>query len=173
MSPVRRLVRWTRDPRTWLRAVIVVCVLLAGGLAVLSGGRVGWFAPVLLVGAGLAFARWPGTAAGHVAMAVVLYEWAVLPGRSLPLTVLPAAVLLVVAHVAGLLAAHTRGAVPDAALVRTWATRVGGVSVLALPVWAVGRLGLEHPAEPLWWVAGLVLVAGGLVLAVVLERQQP
>ena len=159
----------------WSAAQWVLRVLVVVGTvgAVLATGPAGdWPPSVLLavvsalaVGAALA----PDSLAAAVAFALVLAWWAVGPADSLHPMVLPAAALLVTAHLAAMLAASGPGGfTPEPALVRLWLVR-GVLVYLPVPMlYAVARGLRSAPEPPYVWVLGLgaallALVAAGLV----------
>lgn len=149
-----------------LRAAAVLAPLLA----LLGTGLELRWPPVWLVVVvallSLATAAWPEALTGTLALALVVVWWAVAARDDLPVTVVPAAVLLLVGHLAPMVLAHgPRRLAVDGWLARTWLRR-GALTALAAPaVWAASAVLRDQPAPPGVWVAALVAAVAACVVA--------
>ena len=169
----------------WSAAQWTMRALVAAGTigAALATGPAGdWPPPVLMgviaslaVGAALA----PDSLAAAVAFALVLVWWAIGPADSLHPMVLPAAALLVIAHLAAMLAASGPGGfTPERPLVRRWLWR-GVLVYLPVPVlYAVARGLRAAPEPPYVWVVGLAaacltLLTAGVVFTRAADAEPP
>ncbi len=160
----------------WSRSAIVlrIVMLVAPPAAVLMASVAGTPPPpavlavVVLASAG--FARAPESGFGLLALGAAALWWVRVADDGLHAAVLAAAVLLLAAHVAGLLAAlGAPGAAVDADLVSLWIVR-GTIVVLAAPlVWLLARLAGDLAPDAALWQAGLLVsVVAVTVSAVVL-----
>jgi hypothetical protein len=148
------------------RALVALGPVL--GLAVLvpagSTPSVWTFLLVLVLAAGWAYR--PESVVGTLVLVVVLGWWvrADLPG--LPAEALVAALGLLTSHVAALVAAYgPPRMVVGAPTTRLWLTRAGVLFLGAPAVWLLARL-LEDRSEPDGvWVAAMVAVTVGVVVA--------
>lgn len=139
----------------------------------------GWLlALVLVVASGHAFL--PESGLGTAGMLLVVGWWGLGPvteGATPPASVVPAAVALVVAHVAAVLLSYGPGDLPvDRSLLLTWLRRGALCAAVAPVVWfvAVGVAGQPEPAGI--WVAALVAATTAAVIAsvaFVIEEEVP
>lgn len=159
--------------RDWSTSQLMArLVLLTGPLLALLPAPdaipyVAWPCSALL---GVAAARWPDGQAGLGAVALVVVVWALAPGDELPASVLLSAVVLVVFHVAGVLASYAPAQLPlGRDLLSQWALRTLGLCAVAGGVFALSRL-LQGAGSPaIAWGAGvgaavLLMVAGRVAL---------
>ena len=147
--------RWTRGQRA-LRAVVVAGILTALLATGLAGAWPRWWLVVLVGVLAVAFAFYPDSAIGTVAMALVLAWWGVAFRDEVHPQVLVAAVALVVAHVAAVVAAYGPGELAvDPATVRLWARRAGIVVLAAPVVFVAWELAPDGPEDSSLWVIGL------------------
>jgi hypothetical protein len=161
--------------RLLLRAV----VLVAPVLALLAAGPAerprGWFLLLTLV-LSVGFAAMPESALGTACLGLVVLWWALAAADGVPLTAIPAALLLVAAHVAAVLLSYGPTAMPvDAALLGRWARRSGGVAVAVPVVWLLAVVVEDQPEPPGIWVAGLACATLVCVVAAaaVTMREEP
>ena len=161
------MIRRSTPDQLPLRVVIV----LAPVAAVLAGIPAGASpqAPflVVLVVVAVLFALFPGSVAGVVALLMVVVWWAGVPDPMHPMC-LVAAALLLVCHLAALLASYGPDRLPlDPGLIGLWARRA---LLLLLPVpavWAVATALTGERERPAMWVAGLVIACVGMAVATV------
>lgn|GEM_PF-3371888 len=159
---------------TWLRAFwgmrhwpvsalfLRAAMVLAPPAALLVAGVAGDHPPVtvtiVVASLSLAFALAPDSGAGLLALASVVAWWTLVGDDGLHPSVLVAAVLLMVAHVAGLLAAYGPSAVPvDPGLGSLWVGRGAWVLLVAPVVWWVARAAQGTDAQQALWQAGLLV----------------
>lgn len=142
-------------------------VLLAPPAALLMAGLAGSAPPpsmlavVVLFSVGFAIA--PDSGFGLLALVSVIGWWSVVDD-GLHATVLVAAVLLLAAHVAGLLCSYgPPGVALDADLGSLWIARATAVVLGAPVVWVVARSLRDNGPDAALWQAGLLVS----VLAVV------
>lgn len=145
---------------------------MAGGpvVALLATGAAGaWPAPWLVVTVGvvaLGWAAFPESAAGTGAFLLVLAWWGIGLRDGLHPASLGAAAALLVAHLAGLVAALGPGTVGlDRAVLLLWARRGLLVLLAAPPVWALAEAVDGRPEPPGVWVAGLAAVLAAVLVA--------
>lgn len=146
-----------------LTAPVVALLLVAGA----GDPPPGW-AVALVVVLALGWACLPESVLGTFTLLAVLAWWGTADLDGAPVLAVPAATLLLVAHVAAVLASYGPADLPvDRALALLWLRRTLLVGMSAPAAWVVvGALrGGAAPAGV--WVAGLVAVAvGGVVLSV-------
>jgi hypothetical protein len=164
--------RWT--PSQWLLRVVVVVTPLGAVLAGLpAGGTPRAWSLVLLVGASVLFALFPGSLAGVLVLLAPVVWWAGVPDPMHPMC-LVAAALLLACHVAALLAAYGPDRLPvDPALVALWVRRAVLVLLPAPVVWAVASALTGERERPGMWVAGLVAACLGAAVATVVFGERP
>ncbi|MFN8193648.1 MAG: hypothetical protein U0R80_05100 [Nocardioidaceae bacterium] len=155
---------WSRAQ--WvLRVLVALCPL---GATLATGPAGSWPSPVLLVPVGVlavGAAVAPESLAAAVACCLVLASWALAPVDPLHPMVLVASALLLVTHLAAMLAAAGPGGVtPEAALVRLWVLRGVLVWAPAPVLFAVARGLRGAPEPPYVWVGGLAAVVVALVV---------
>ncbi len=141
--------------RLLLRAVVLVSPVLALLAAWPVDQPRGWFVAftaVLSVG----FAAMPESPLGTVCLGLVVLWWTLAVSDGVPATAIPAALLLLAAHVAAVLLSYGPPALPiGAALLRRWLRRTAGVAVAVPLVWLVARVVDDQPEPPGIWMAGL------------------
>jgi hypothetical protein len=174
-GPDGRLAELRRWPASALalRAVMVLAPVGAVLLAAPAGDAPPPPVLAIVLAASLGFARDPESGLGLLALGSVVAWWCLVQDDGLHPAVLPASVLLLVAHVAGLVAAYGPGGVRvDRAVGSVWFARSGLVALSAPLVWVVARVageaGEAGSGVPLWeaglGVAVLAVVAGALAL---------
>jgi hypothetical protein len=151
---VNLLSRETRA-RLLLRGV----VLVAPVLAVLSAGPGdlpnGWFLAVTVV-LSIGFAAMPESALGTLCLGVVVVWWTLAASGGVPAGAIPAALLLLAAHVSSVLLSYGPPRLPvGGLLVRRWLRRSAGVAVAVPLVWLIAVAVDGEPEAPGIWVAGL------------------
>jgi hypothetical protein len=164
--------RWT--PGQWLLRVVIVLAPLAAVLAALpAGGRPHAPFLVALVLVSALFALFPASLAGVLVLLMPAVWWAVVPDPMHPMC-LVAAALLLVCHLAALLASYGPDRLPlDPALAGLWARR-GVLLVLAAPVvWVTASVLDGERERPGMWVAGLVAACLGAAFATVVFAEGP
>ncbi len=154
-----------------LRAVMV----LAPPGAVLVSAAAGDAPPVsVLVVVALfsfGFAARPESGFGILALGAPIVWWCRVGDDGLHASVLVAAVLVVVAHVAGLVAAYgPSGARVEAVVGSVWVARAATVLLASPVVWLLARVARRSEPDAALWQAGL-LTALLAVVAVVVRLQ--
>ena len=87
---------------------------------------------------------------------MVVFWWMLAASDGVPLSAVPAALLLVAAHLAAVLLSYGPSTLPvDPALLRRWLRRGVVVSASAPLVWLVAVTVADQPEPPGVWVAGL------------------
>jgi hypothetical protein len=163
-------------PRLLLRAV----VLVAPVLAVLAAGPEdlpsGWFLAVTIV-LSIGFAAMPESALGTLCLGVVVFWWTLVSSDGVPVGAVPAALLLVAAHVASVLLAYGPAQLPvGRELFLRWLRRGALVALAAPLVWLVAVVVDGEPEPPGVWVAGLacaVVVCIVAATAVTVRQDAP
>ncbi|MCK5927246.1 MAG: hypothetical protein KAG80_03535 [Nocardioides sp.] len=156
--------RWGASARA-LRGVVALAPLLALALTLPAGTPPVW----VWVGATACSVWWavrPEGPGGVLSLVGVAGWWAwVQPG--LPVTVVPAAALLLAAHVSALVLGYGPPELrPGRAVLALWGRRAALLAAAAVPVWWVGTLVLDAGAAPGWvWPLAGALVAGAGLLA--------
>jgi len=113
----------------------------------------------------IGFAALPESPLGTACLALVVVWWALAVTDAGPLTAVPAALLLLAAHLAALLLSYGPAGMPlPRALVRRWLRRAAVVGAAAPVVWLVAVAVDDQPEPPGIWVAGL---AAAVVLCLV------
>jgi hypothetical protein len=144
---------------TWARLMLRGVVLVAPVLAVLAAGPEdlpnGWFLAVTIV-LSIGFAAMPESALGTMCLGVVVVWWTLAASGGVPVGAVPAALLLLAAHVSSVLLSYGPPRLPvGRGLVRRWLRRSAGVAVAAPLVWLVAVAVNGAPEPPGVWVAGL------------------
>jgi hypothetical protein len=163
---VNLVARFSRESRARfvLRAVLLVAPVLALVAARPGDLPHGWFVALTVV-LSIGFAAMPESALGTACLALVVVWWALAAGAEAPPAAIPAAVLLVAAHVASVLLSYGPPGLPiGAALLRRWVRRCAAVGVAAPLVWVWAVVVDGQPEPPGVWVAGL---ASAVVVCIV------
>lgn len=147
-----------------------VAMLLAPPAALLTSAAAGELAPpsvlAVVVLFSLGFCLAPESGFGLLALGSVMAWWCLVGDDGLHASVLVAAVLLTVAHVAGLVAAYGPPGVPvDAAVGSVWIGRAAATLMVAPMVWLVARLVRDNAPDAALWQAGLLVSVLTVVLA--------
>jgi hypothetical protein len=151
---VKLMARESRT-RLLLRAVILVAPVLALLAARPSDLPHGGFV-VLTVVLSVGFAAMPESALGTACLGAVVLWWALAAADGVPLGAIPAALLLLAAHVAAVLLSYGPPALPiGTALLGRWLRRGVGVAVAAPLVWLVAVMVDDQPEPPGIWIAGM------------------
>ncbi len=153
-----------------LRAVMVLAPIAAVLTATGAGGAPPPSVVAVVVLFSVGFAVAPESGMGLLALGSVIGWWCLVEGDGLDASVLVAAVLLTLAHVAGLVASYSPpGMRVVPAIGSVWLAR-GAIVLLSAPaVWLVARLVRDsEPVAALWQsglaVALLTVVVAGVVL---------
>jgi hypothetical protein len=172
---VNLLSRETRA-RLLLRGVVLVAPVLALLAARPEDLPHGWFV-VLTVVLSVGFAAMPESALGTACLGLVVIWWALAASHGVPAGAIPAALLLLAAHVAALLLSYGPPALPiGGRLLVLWLRRTVAVAVTAPLVWLVAVLVDGQPEPPGIWVSGLacaVVVCVVAATAVTMGEEQP
>jgi hypothetical protein len=151
---VSLLSRETRA-RLLLRAVVLVAPVLALVAARPGDAPHRWFVALTLALA-VGFAAMPESAFGTACLGLVVVWWALAAVGGVPVGAMPAALLLLAAHIAAVLLSYGPPALPiGARLLLTWLRRGAAVAVAVPLVWLVAVLVDGQPEPPGIWVAGL------------------
>jgi hypothetical protein len=151
---VNLLARETRG-RLLLRGVIVVAPVLALLAARPADLPSGWLV-ALTVALSVGFAAMPESALGTACLGLVALWWA-LASEGVPVSAIPAALLLLAAHVAAVLLSYGPPALPiGRALLGRWVRRALAVGLAVPLVWLVAVVVDDEPEPPGIWVSGLV-----------------
>jgi hypothetical protein len=161
---LRGLLSKETPARLALRAVLLVAPVLALLAARPQDVPSGWFVALTTV-LSIGFAAMPESALGTTCLGVVAFWWAIASSHGVPAGAVPAALLLVAAHVASVLLSYGPASMPiGPALSRLWLRRGLAVSVVAPLVWLVAVAVDDEPEPPGIWVSGL---ACAVVLCIV------
>ena len=160
--------------RLALRAVLLVAPLLAVLSAAPQDWPRGWFAALVLA-LSVGFAAMPESMLGTACLALVVGWWALAARDDVPLTAMPAAALLLAAHVASVLLSYGPPALPvGAPVLRLWLRRAAVVGAAAPLVWAVAVVLDDQPEPPGIWLAGLgCAIVVCVVAAVAVTVREP
>jgi hypothetical protein len=140
--------------RLLLRGVVLVSPVLAL-LAAYPAQPRGWFL-VLTIALSVGFAAMPESWLGTACIGVVVLWWAIAVAGDVPLSAVPAALLLLAAHVAAILLSYGPPALPiGSALLGRWLRRSAGVAAAVPIVWLFAVVVEGQPEPPGIWVAGL------------------
>lgn len=142
--------------RLLLRLVLLVAPLLALLAARPEDLPHGWFVALTAV-LSIGFAAMPESALGTACLGLVVIWWALAAADGVPVGAIPAALLLVAAHVASVLLSYGPPAMPlGRAIVLRWLLRGLGVAVAAPLVWLVSVVLDDQPEPPGIWISGVV-----------------
>lgn len=142
--------------RLLLRLVLLVAPVLALLAARPDDLPHGWFVVLTLL-LSVGFAAMPESALGTACLGVVVIWWALAASGDVPVGAVPAALLLVSAHVASVLLSYGPSALPTGrALLLRWVRRGAAVAVAAPVVWLVALLVADQPEPPGIWLSGIV-----------------
>ena len=162
--PVRSLLRETRG-RLLLRGVILLAPVLALLAARPADLPHGWFVALTVV-LSVGFAAMPESGLGSLCLGVVVVWWVASDG--VPVGAVPAALLLLAAHLAAVLLSYGPPSLPvDTALLVRWLRRGAGVAVAAPLVWLVAVTVDGEPEPPGIWIAGLACAVVVCIVAAV------
>jgi hypothetical protein len=166
-----RLSRWLSretEARLALRAVVVVAPLLALLATRPDEWPHGWFI-ALVVAMAIGFAAMPESALGSTCLALVVFWWALSTADGgVPASAIPAALLLVAAHVAAVLLSYGPSALPvGTSLLVLWLRRYVVVAVAAPLVWLVAVAVHGQPEPRGIWVLGLGCAIAVCIVAAV------
>ena len=161
--------------RLLLRAVVLVAPLLAIQAARPADAPQRWFVALTLALA-IGFAAMPESPFGTACLCLVVIWWALAAVDGVPIGAIPAALLLLAAHVSALLLSYGPPALPigHRLLVR-WLRRGAVVAVVVPLVWLVAVMVDGQPEPPGIWVAGLgcaIVVCLVAATAVTTTRQE-
>jgi hypothetical protein len=161
------------------RLVLRLVLLLAPVLALLVARPEdlphGWFLVLTLV-LSVGFAAMPESAFGTACLGLVVIWWALAASDGVPLGAVPAALLLLAAHLASVLLSYGPPAMPiGRPLLLRWLRRGAAVAVAAPLVWLVAVVVDDQPEPPGIWLSGLVCAAVVCVVAAtaVTMREEP
>ena len=171
----RWLSRETRA-RLVLRAVVLAAPVLALLAARPDDWPHGWYV-ALTVALSVGFAAMPESALGTACLALVVFWWSLAAADGVPASAIPAALLLLAAHVAAVLLSYGPPALPvGAALLGRWVRRYAAVAAAAPLVWLVA-VAVDGQPEPRGiWVLGLgcaVVLCIVAAVAVTVEDELP
>ena len=153
--------------RLLLRGVVLVAPVLAVLSARPAGLPDGWFLAVTVV-LSIGFAAMPESALGTMCLGVVVFWWMLAAADGVPVGAVPAALLLLAAHVASVLLSYGPSKLPvGAALLGRWLRRAAGVAVAAPLVWLVAVAVDGQPEPPGIWVSGLVCAVVVCIVAAI------
>jgi len=148
-----------------VRAVVLVGPVLALAMMVPAGSTPSPWVFLLVTGLAAGWAWRPESVLGTLGLTVVLGWW-VRADLGVPAEALVAAVGLLAAHVAALVAAYgPPRLVVGAATARLWLARAGALFVAAPVVWLLSRLLEDRSEPPGVWIAAMVAVVVGSVVA--------
>ena len=165
-SLMNLLARETRA-RLLLRGVLLVAPVLAVLAARPEDVPNGWFLALTLV-LSVGFAAMPESALGTMCLGVVVFWWMLAAADGVPVGAVPAALLLLAAHVASVLLSYGPSKLPvGAALLGRWLRRAAGVAVAAPLVWLVAVAVDGQPEPPGIWVSGLVCAVVVCIVAAI------
>jgi hypothetical protein len=172
---MKLLSRETRA-RLLLRLVLLVAPVLALLAARPEELPHGWFVVLTLV-LSVGFAAMPESALGTACLGLVVFWWTLAASDGVPIGAIPAALLLLAAHVASVLLSYGPPALPvGRALLGRWLRRSLGVAVAAPLVWLVAVVVDDQPEPPGIWISGLacaVVVCIVAATAVTMRPEQP
>jgi hypothetical protein len=151
--------------RLLLRLVLLVAPVLALLAARPEDLPHGWFLTLTLV-LSIGFAAMPESALGTACLGLVVLWWALAASDGVPVGAIPAALLLLSAHVASVLLSYGPAALPiGRALLGRWLRRALAVAVAAPVVWLVAVAVDDQPEPPDIWISGLVCAVVVCVVA--------
>jgi hypothetical protein len=168
---VTLLSRLSRETRTrlLLRGVIAVAPILALTAASPDDQANRWLVAATVV-LSIGFAAMPESALGTLCLGLVVLWWAIASSDGVPVGAIPAALLLLAAHVASVLLSYGPPSLPvGAAAFRLWLRRGLAVGLVAPLVWLVAVVVHGQPEPPGIWVSALAcavvlcIVAAGAV----------
>jgi hypothetical protein len=151
-------------PRLLLRGVILVAPVLALLAARPADLPNGWFV-VLTVVLSVGFAAMPESALGTACLGLVVFWWVLAASNGVPIGAIPAALLLLAAHVASVLLSYGPPSLPiGTAVLSRWLRRGAGVAAAAPLVWLVAVAVDDQPEPPGIWISGM---ASAVVVCIV------
>ena len=160
-----RLLSLESRTRLLLRLVLLVAPVLALLAARPHELPPGWFVALTLV-LSVGFAAMPESALGTACLGLVVFWWALASTDRVPAGAVPAALLLLAAHVAAVLLSYGPPALPiGRRLVGRWLRRGAGVAVAAPVVWLVAAVVDQQPEPPGIWISGVACAAVVCVVA--------
>ena len=172
---MRALLSAESRSRLLLRAVVLVAPVLALLAARPAELPHGWFLALTVV-LSVGFAAMPESALGTACLGLVVVWWALAARGGVPVSAVPAALLLLAAHVASVLLSYGPAGMPvGRPLLDRWLRRAAGVAVAAPLVWLVAVVVGGGPEPPGVWVFGLgcaVVVCIVAATAVAVEPRQ-
>ncbi|HCB04709.1 MAG TPA: hypothetical protein DEQ43_10765 [Nocardioides bacterium] len=141
--------------RLLLRAVVLVAPVLALEAARPDDVPHRWFVALTLALA-VGFAAMPESPFGTACLGLVVIWWALASANGVPVGAIPAALLLLAAHVAAVLLAYGPPGLPIGTPVLLLWLRRGAVVAVAVPLlWLLAVAVDGQPEPPGIWVAGL------------------
>lgn len=160
----------------WVLRVVIATMPASAVLMTIGAGEAPpvWFvALVLLLGVGSAV--FPESAAGLVVLVLVLAWWGLGLRDGLHPWSLPAAAAVLVAHLAGLVAAYGPAELPlDPAVLALWARRGATVFLVAPALYVLASVFRDSPAPPGIWVLGLAAaLLATMTASVAFSRTRP
>lgn len=176
MRRLLKLLSRETPARVVLRGVVLVAPVLAMLAARPQDVPSGWFLALTVV-LSIGFAAMPESALGTMCLGLVVLWWMLAAADGVPAGAVPAALLLLAAHVASVLLSYGPARLPvGAELLRRWLLRAAGVGVAAPLVWLVALAVDGRPEPPGIWVSGLVcavVVCIVAAVAVTVREEQP
>lgn len=159
--------------RLLLRLVILVAPVLALLAARPDELPHGWFVGLTLV-LSVGFAAMPESALGTACLGLVVLWWALAAADGVPLAALPAALLLLAAHLASVLLSYGPAGLPiGRGLLLRWVRRGAGVAVAAPLVWLVAVVVDDQPEPPGIWLSGLTCAIVVCIVAATAVTPRP
>ena len=141
--------------RVLLRAVVLVAPVLAVEAARPGDVPQRWFV-ILTMALSIGFAAMPESAFGSACLSLVVVWWALAAVDGVPVGAVPAALLLLAAHLAAVLLSYGPPALPiGSRLLVRWLRRGAGVAMSVPVVWLVAVLVDGQPEPAGIWVAGV------------------
>ena len=162
--------------RLLLRAVVLVAPVLALEAARPGDAPHRWFVAAT-VALAVGFAAMPESPFGTACLGLVVIWWALAAVDGVPVGAIPAALLLLAAHVSAVLLSYGPPALPiGGALLGRWLRRSAGIAVVVPLVWLLAVVVDDQPEPPGIWVAGLgcaIVVCVVAATAVTMREEVP